>query len=156
MPARLVLVCGLPGAGKTTTALEIAAEQGGVRFSPDEWMHDLAIDLFDQPARGRIEQLQWQVAQELLAVGVDVIIEWGLWTRAERDVLRERARQLGARVELHFLDEPLDVLWQRVHERGREQEWGSRAIEREELGEWFDLFEVPDAAELALFDPPAR
>ena len=67
MPGRLVLVCGLPGAGKTTTALQLVAEQGGVRFSPDEWMHELGIDLLDQPARGRIEQLQWQVAQELLA-----------------------------------------------------------------------------------------
>jgi len=148
-------VCGLPGAGKTTTALQLVAEGGGVRFSPDEWMHELGIDLWDQPARGRIEALQWQVAQELLGAGLTVVIEWGLWTRGERDVLRERARALGVSVELRFLDEPLDVLWERVRERGREQEWGWRAIERAELAEWADAFEAPDAEELARYDPPS-
>ena len=84
-----------------------------------------------------------------------MVIEWGLWTRSERDVLRERARALGVSVELRFLDEPLDVLWERVQARGREQAWGWRAMERAELAEWADAFEAPDAAELALYDPPS-
>jgi predicted kinase len=155
VPGRLVLVCGLPGAGKTTTALQLVAEEGGVRFSPDEWMHELGIDIWDQQARARIEALQWQVGQELLTAGVTVVIEWGLWTRAERDRLRERARELGVPVELRFLDETLEVLWERVRTRGREQEWGWRAIERAELAEWADAFEAPDAEEQARFDRPS-
>jgi predicted kinase len=152
---RLVLVCGLPGSGKTTAAVRLAAELRAVRLSPDEWMHDLAIDLFDQPARARVEALQWQVAQELLGLGTSVVIEWGLWTRAERDELRDVARDLGAAVELYFLDEPVDVLWARVQSRGREQAWGSRAIDRAELVEWARAFETPDADELARYDPPS-
>jgi len=94
--ARLVLICGLPGSGKTTTARRLAAETGGVRFCPDDWMTALAIDLFDEEARAKVEALQWQLAQELLALRQTVIIEWGVWSRAERDVVRERARELGA------------------------------------------------------------
>ncbi len=153
---RLVVVCGLPGSGKTTVAQEVAAERGALRFSPDDWMHELGIDLWDQPARARIESLQWQVARDLLALGTSVVIEWGTWSRAERDALREGARQLGAAVELRYLDVPVDVLFERVHARGREEAWGSRAIQRHELQEWADAFEAPDAHELALYDDPER
>jgi predicted kinase len=156
MGSRLVLVCGLPGSGKTTRAERLAADIGAARLSPDDWMRALGIDLFDQPARGRVEALQWELAQELLALGTSVVVEWGFWTRAERDVLREGARRLGAAVELHVMDEPVDVLWSRVQARGREEAWGSRAITREELEEWAAAFEAPDAAELGLYDPPAR
>jgi predicted kinase len=156
MGSRLVLVCGLPGSGKTTVAERVAREIRAVRLCPDDWMRELAVDLFDQPARARIEALQWRVAQDLLAVGTNVVVEWGFWTRAERDTLRDGGRRLGAAVELRFLDEPVDVLWTRIEDRGREEAWGSRAITREELDEWAEAFEAPDPEELRLYDPPDR
>jgi pimeloyl-ACP methyl ester carboxylesterase len=36
--AMLVLVVGLPGAGKTTRAKELAAQHHAIRLTPDEWM----------------------------------------------------------------------------------------------------------------------
>ncbi|WP_460532347.1 AAA family ATPase [Flindersiella endophytica] len=38
MSARVHLLCGLVGAGKTTCARRLAADLPAVRFSPDEWM----------------------------------------------------------------------------------------------------------------------
>ena len=67
-----------------------------------------------------VEALQWQLAQELLALGLVVIIEWGTWGRSERDALRLGARSLGSAVELHYLDASLDTLFERIQRRGVE------------------------------------
>jgi predicted kinase len=70
-------VCGLPGAGKTTHAKTLENRSRAVRFAPDEWMSALAVDIHDESARSRIEQLQWSVCERLLTLGLPVIVEWG-------------------------------------------------------------------------------
>ena len=35
---RLILTCGLPGAGKTTLAQQLAADRDALRLTKDEWM----------------------------------------------------------------------------------------------------------------------
>jgi predicted kinase len=146
--ARLILVCGLPGAGKTTLAKELEARLRAVRFCADEWMDALAMDLYDEKRRGQIEALQWKLGRELLARGLIVIIEWGTWGRAERDALRLGARALGAAVELQYVHAPVDVLFERIRRRGME----SPPIEREALLRWVEMFQVPTVEEMALFD----
>src|SRR5437868_5202366 len=64
---RLIIVCGLPGSGKTTHAKLLEAKLGAIRFSPDEWMDALSLDLYDEGKREKIEALQWRFGQELLA-----------------------------------------------------------------------------------------
>ncbi|HEY6177830.1 MAG TPA: ATP-binding protein [Kofleriaceae bacterium] len=151
---RLVIICGLPGSGKTTLAKRLETAYAAVRLCPDEWMAALGIDLFAEATRARIEQLQWQLAQRILALGGVVVIEWGTWGRDERDALRNGARALGAAVELRLLDGSIDVLWERVRARDMERQLGSRALRREDIEACAASFQRPDAKELALYDPP--
>jgi predicted kinase len=150
--ARLILICGLPGSGKTTLARKLAAEVPAVRLCPDEWKHDLGIDYYDEPGRVRLERRLWRLGQELLGLGQSVVMENGFWAREERDELRVAARSRGVAVELHYLDAPLDELWRRLQVRNEHAEPGTAPIKREDLEKWSHRFEPPDAAELALFD----
>ena len=147
---RLIIVCGLPGSGKTTFAKALESRLRAIRFSPDEWMDALSISLYDESIRAKIEALQWKLAQELLALGLIVIVEWGTWGRSERDSLRLEARKLGAGVELHYLSASEDVLFERIQRRRRE----NPPIERSALSQWIKMFQVPTPEEMALFDKP--
>ena len=142
-------MCGLPGSGKTTLAKALGAYHQGTTFCADDWMDALGIDLWDSARRDATEALQWQQVRDLLALGGTAIIEWGTWARPERDMLREGARNLGAAVELIFLDAPPEVLFARISARGRE----TPAISLEQLREFSAAIEWPTAEELALYDP---
>ena len=145
---KLIIVCGLPGAGKTTHAKRLKEKLGAVRFCPDEWMQALSLSLHDEEWRAKIESLQWQLSQDLLAQGLTVIIEWGTRGRSERDELRLGARALGATVELHYLSASIEVLFGRVQRRGMEDP----PLTLQDLQRSSEVFQVPTVDEIALFD----
>ena len=151
--ARLMLTCGLPGAGKTRLARQLAADRNAVRLTTDEWLWALGSNPWDAPTREKVEHELWQLAQEILRLGLSVVLDFGLWARIERDEMRSAARGLGAGVELHYLDVPPDELWRRIDARNSQPPWDSSPIHRADLDGWQALFQAPDYAELALFDP---
>jgi predicted kinase len=146
----LIIVCGLPGSGKTTLAKELEGRLRAVRLSPDDWLDALSLSIHDEEKRGQIEALQWKFGQQLLALGLRVVIEWGTWGRSERDALRLGARALGAAVELHYLSAPADVLLSRIQRRGAE----NPPIERGDFSRWLQTFQPPTPEEISLFDEP--
>ena len=148
---RLVLLCGLPGSGKTTLAHEIADRYGAVRLNPDEWELALGIDPFDTEFQDKLEAQFSRLTERLIALGTSVILDWGFWGRWERDEKRDLGRSLGAAVELRFLDVPYDELVQRVAARHTE---GGLAISESHMDEYRETFQPPTDDELALYDPP--
>lgn len=146
---RLYLVCGLPGAGKTTRSMAIAAATNAVRLCTDEWLEALGVSLVDYPARFRFEPYLVQHAAQLLRAGASVVVEFATWSRAERNVIRELARANGARVELHFVDAPMNELERRVRERGGPH---AAILVEEVLAKFAHKFERPSAEEAATYD----
>ena len=152
--ARLILTCGLPGAGKTTLASQLATDRGAVRLTKDDWLWALGPTPWATTTQVKVNHQLWQLAQEIVRLGLSVVLDFGFAARTERDQVRSVARDLGVGVELHFLDLPVDELWHRIEARNWTPPWNSAPIRRTHLDEWATLFQPPDAAELALFDPP--
>ena len=149
---KLIIICGLPGSGKTTLAKCLEKSLPAFRLSPDDWMDALDINLHDGEVREKIESLQWKLGQELLKLGLAIIIEWGTWGKSERDTLREGARKLGAAVELHYLSAPPEVLFERIQRRGMEDP----PVKYEDILRWAKIIQVPTEEEMKLFDPASE
>ena len=147
----LFLICGLPGSGKTTLAKQLEVSHSALRLCPDEWIASLLADQTDtvelDRLRSPVESVQWEVAKRVLALGINVVLENGFWSRAERVSYRSQAEALGARVELHFLNVERDELWARVLKRNANLPPGTFVIHEDQLDTWLGWFEPPTADE---------
>lgn len=146
---KLYLICGLPGAGKTTRAIAIAKATGAIRLCPDEWLVAMGISLVDYAIRFRLQDHMLLHGETLLRAGVSVIVEFGSWSRTEREAIRQIAVHTDATTELHFVDAPLPELARRVRERGGPD--AQRLLE-EVLLKFPEKFERPTPDETALYD----
>lgn len=144
----LFLICGLPGSGKTTLAKEIERERGALRLTPDEWMEFLFGTGYEEEKRAAVEAMQWEIAARVLQLGLDVVLDWGFWSRNERDDYRARAKALGADAVVRFLDVPIAKLWARIARRNTDLPPATFHIDEADLKLWSNSFEPPTADEL--------
>lgn len=153
-PGTLHLMVGLPGSGKTTWARRLAAELPAVHLAPDRWHLALWGQDWPGPDHDRrhaaIEALMEETADAILLCGADAILDFGLWTRGERDALRARAAARGARTRLHVAAAPLPVLRARLAARAAADPEGAFVIGEDDLAAWARLYEPPTPDELAL------
>lgn len=150
--ATLTLFCGLPGSGKTTLAKALEHEGRGIRLCTDDWQADIGVIHGNEDFHERLQRRLYRHALDLLARDVDVIYEDGLWTQVERAEKLADARRLNADVELHVFDVTFDDLTTRLRRRNETASGGQVHVTPESLRSFWRLFQLPNDAELALFD----
>lgn len=115
------LIVGFAGAGKTTFAKQLASKKNAVRFTPDDWMErifsePIDIDGFSRYF-GRICDLVWNVALQLLENNQDVILDIGFWTRESRDCARRLLTEHRIEYRLVFVDCKDAIIHERLARR---------------------------------------
>jgi predicted kinase len=149
------LIVGLPGAGKTTRAKELEASESALRLTPDDWQ--MAIFRGDDPNRWRsreraahrdeIEGKLVEAGMRAAQLGLNVVFDFGLWSKEERSALRWIARTVGVRAQVVYL--PIDYEEQRRRVSHRfENEPGQFHMSDTELEQWHGQFHVPDEEEI--------
>ena len=152
--SKVIMTCGKICCGKTTYARKLEEELGAVVLSIDEVMlalfPDGAGEMHDAYAR-RTEQYLLSLSLKILESGTDVILDWGLWTRAQRDRLREFYRANHFQSEIHYLRIDRPEWEKRIHGRNERPADASCYYVDEGLLEKVEsLFEEPSEDEIDL------
>ncbi|MFG2425256.1 AAA family ATPase [Streptomyces sp. NPDC048448] len=147
----VVLMCGLPGAGKTTYAMELV-RRGYVRLSIDEvvWQRlgqrdaglVLEAEAFDQ-LKEEVRREQRQELVELMLAGRDVVVDYSFWSRAARDSYKALIESHGCRWELVHLKADRTTLERRLEVRNGKEGANSVTVDETLFNRYLANFEEP-------------
>ncbi|HEX2946244.1 MAG TPA: ATP-binding protein [Clostridia bacterium] len=104
--AKIILLCGKICSGKSTYANQIKQKYNAVVLSCDELM----LALFEEQLGDRhniilnkVKDYIYQLAEQIAATNTDVILDFGFWTRTEREKVRSYFNSKGIKTELHYI-----------------------------------------------------
>lgn len=128
--AEIHLIYGRLCSGKTTLAGKLAEQERAVILSCDELM----LALFPDDGLGsayeeistRVREYLWKKAFELNAAQVNVVLDWGFWSRAARQDALSRCRERGIPVVRHLISIPDEEWHRRIEKRNQAVRQGLR------------------------------
>lgn len=117
--AKVFLICGKICSGKTTYSQKLCREQPAVLLSCDELM----CSLFDEQLGEKHDETVTKVKEyllgkslEIIRAGSSAVLDWGFWTRAEREFTKAFYRQNQVCLETHYVD-AADEVWRKQVEK---------------------------------------
>jgi hypothetical protein len=145
-------MCGLPGVGKTTLSRKIEKNLDAIRLSQDEMREKIIPDKTEKykldALQGPILGLIRYLTGKLLRADNIVILENGFWNEEDRELHRKIAEKHDAEVELYFFDFPKEKIVERVLKRNKSLGFGQLHVSKDEIDEWYEIFEPPTTGEL--------
>jgi predicted kinase len=158
--ATLYVTVGLPAAGKTVRARELAEQHHALRLTTDEWTIPLfgSDEWWTAEATSRHDVLEGRLvwlALTTLRLGSNVVLDFGVWARDERNALKYLAATVGALCELVYLPVSFEEQKQRRDARFSTAPSSTFVITDEHLAEFRQKFQEPDEVELRTTDPGA-
>ena len=154
MMAKVILICGKICCGKTTYAHTLCKQSKAVLLSVDEIM--LAVfgqhagDRHDEYAANTKEYLL-EKSLELIKADIDVILDWGCWTRYEREEIRAFYRNKNIPFEMHYIDIDDNTWKARIEKRNQAVSDGKTSayfIDENLAAKFAARFEIPNDAEI--------
>ena len=134
-------MCGPAGSGKSTLARHMeSAGMTRLSFDQEAWRRGIRTMPLPPELREEIETELRGRLLELVAEGVDVVLDFSFWSRTARAAYRDLLRPLGVVPETVYLATPRNVVLERM--RARRLEHGDDFVLSEELtAAYFDHFE---------------
>lgn len=116
----LILLYGLPGAGKTYFARQLCDNLQAAHVQGDRIRGELfAEPLYDKQENAVVSQLMDYMAHEFLSAGISVVYDMNAMRFTQRHALRELARKAHAQPVLVWLQVDADSAFARTTKRDR-------------------------------------
>lgn len=125
--AKVIMTCGKICSGKSTYAEKMRNENKAVILSVDEITLALLGQTPGKILDDYVEKLKeyfFEKSIDIISVGVNVVLDWGFWTKAERDYAREFYGSRDIAFEIHYMDVSDEIWHERLDKRNREIEAG--------------------------------
>ena len=104
---KIIAICGKICSGKSYYAKQIKEKENAVILSTDEVTFDLIDNEqgeFYNAFAERVNKYLMQKAAQIVKAGCNVILDWGFWTKAERQETTKYFNQFDIDVEWHYID----------------------------------------------------
>jgi predicted kinase len=144
------LLVGLTGAGKTTYSKRVLEPAGAVRLSADELIFaehgrygiDYPESVYSELYPPALDTVRELLVEEL-AMGRDVALDLGIWSRADRDGWKALIEAAGARWRLLYFPVSHAELRQRLAERNRLNGANELRVSEADLDDFYARFDEP-------------
>lgn len=121
--AKIIMLCGKVCSGKTTYAKKLKKEYHAAALSCDDFM----LRLFEEcPGEkihnemlAKIKGYFYELAEQMTAENINVIFDFGFWTRSEREKIRAYFQDKGIEIELHYISISHDVWEENIIRRNK-------------------------------------
>ncbi|MBQ8552411.1 MAG: ATP-binding protein [Clostridia bacterium] len=154
---KVIMVCGRICSGKSTYASRLHRDNGAAVLSVDELMLTLfgqhCGDMHDEYAK-RTQNYLFCKSVELIESGIDVILDWGFWTKAARTAAREFYMSRGIMCEFHYVDIDDDTWRERIKKRNAEVASGDALayyVDEGLAAKFAGRFEQPECDEIEVY-----
>lgn len=151
---KVLIMCGKICSGKSTYAEKLKLENKAVILSVDE----LTLALFENQAGEKldfyVEKLKeyfLKKSLDIVEAGADVILDWGFWTKKERDYVREFYDSRNISYQFYYMNVGIDEWKKRILKRNQEikrEQLEAYPIDKGLLSKVEKMFEEPDRKEL--------
>lgn len=152
--AKVILICGKICSGKTFYVKNILQTQNAVLLSCDEiesqiFHHSLG-EKHDAVAED-IKKYLHKKAVDIISAGCNVVLDWGFWTKEERENVSRFYRSKGIGYEWHYVD-VTDEIWKQNILSRNEAVTSSKSddyyVDGGLLNKLRALFEIPNNDEI--------
>lgn len=148
----LYFFCGKMGAGKSTKSKQLAIDKQAVLLSEDEWLSSLypnQITSFDDYLKFSVQlnPLVKKLVQNLLSVGIDVVMDFPGNTLKQRKWLLDIASEVNASHQLIFLNLNNEQCLRQIAQRRNEQPERAAFDNEAVFIQVTNFFEAPEASE---------
>lgn len=151
---KVLIMCGKICSGKSTYAEKLKLENKAVILSVDE----LTLALFENQAGEKIDFYVEKLKEyflkkslDIVEAGADVILDWGFWTKKERDYAREFYDSRNISYQFYYMNVGIDEWKKRILKRNQEiksEQLEAYPIDKGLLSKVERMFEEPDRKEL--------